>query len=173
MNASRKAAYVTQSSDDNRWLYNKTFSNILMTSVRSLFLAWVLVRKFNFGVIEWHFLVLFVLKENSLIADIIDQELRKIILCIWLVDARDVRQQRLQSISRDISVTYILIYKKNGNFLIVPPNSLNDVLGVSSTSKLIPQTLETMNRQSVLQELEKTESKISNLPGQRESQSKQ
>ena len=51
---------------------------------------------------------------------------------------------------------YILIYKKNGNFLIVPPNSWNDILGVSSTSKLIPQTLETMNRHSVLQELEKT-----------------
>ena len=40
-------------------------------------------------------------------------------------DTRILRQQKLQCSSSDISVPYILIYKKKSNFLVAPPNSLN------------------------------------------------
>ena len=75
-------------------------------------------------------------------------------------DTRILRQQKLQCSSRDISVPYILIYKKKSNFLVAPPNSLNGPAGVSSTSELISGTAETMIRQFVLQELEKQKAKL-------------
>ena len=87
-------------------------------------------------------------------------------------DTRILRQQKLQCSSSDISVPYILIYKKKSNLLIAPPNSLNGTAGVSSTSEPISETAETMIGQSVLLELEK-QSKISYGPAERESQFKQ
>ena len=75
-------------------------------------------------------------------------------------DIRILRQQKMQCSSRDISVPYILIYKKKSNFLVAPPNSLNGPAGVSSTSELISGTAETMIRQFVLQELEKQKAKL-------------
>ena len=74
-------------------------------------------------------------------------------------DTRILRQQKLQCNSRDTSVPYILIYKKN-SFLVVPPILLNGTAGVSSTSELISETAETMIQQSVLQELEKQKTKL-------------
>ena len=46
---------------------------------------------------------------------------------MWFLisDTRVLRQQKLQCSSRDISVPYILIYKKKSNFLVDPLNSLN------------------------------------------------
>ena len=41
-------------------------------------------------------------------------------------------------------VPYVLIYKKRNSFLVDPPNSLNGIAGVSSTSKLISETAESM-----------------------------
>ena len=73
---------------------------------------------------------------------------------------RILRQQKLLCSSRDIYVPYILIYKKGVNFLVAPPNSLNDTARVSSTYELISETAETMIRQSVLLELEKQKSKL-------------
>ena len=73
---------------------------------------------------------------------------------------RILRQQKLQSSSRDITVRYILIYKKRINFLLAPPNKLNGTVGVSSTSKLISETAQPMIRQSVLLELEKQKVKL-------------
>ena len=58
-------------------------------------------------------------------------------------DTRILRQQKLQCNSRDTSVPYILIYKKN-NFLVDPPNSLNGAAEVSSTSELISKTAESV-----------------------------
>ena len=60
----------------------------------------------------------------------------------------------------DISVPYILIYKKGNNFLIAPPNLLNGTARVSSTSQLISETVESMIQQSVLLELEKQKAKL-------------
>ena len=60
---------------------------------------------------------------------------------------------------REISVPCILIYKKS-NFLVVPPNSLNETAGVTSPPELISQTEETMIRQSAFQELEKQKPKV-------------
>ena len=40
-------------------------------------------------------------------------------------DTRILRQKNLSCNSRDISIPYILIYKKRNNFLVAPPNSLN------------------------------------------------
>ena len=77
-------------------------------------------------------------------------------------DTRILRQQKPQCSSRDISVLYILIYKKKSNFLIAPSNSLNGTAGVISTAELISETAETVNmiRHSVLQELEKQKAKL-------------
>ena len=75
-------------------------------------------------------------------------------------NTRILRQQKLRCRSRDISVSYILIFKKKKNFLVAPPNSLNGTAGVSSTSELILETAETMIRQSVLQELEKQKANL-------------
>ena len=75
-------------------------------------------------------------------------------------DTRISRQQKLKRSSRDISIPYILIYKKRSNFLVAPPISLNGTTGVSSTSELISETAETMIRQSVLLELEKQKAKL-------------
>ena len=46
---------------------------------------------------------------------------------MWFLisDTRILRQQKLQCSSSDISVPYILIYKKKSNFLVASPNSLN------------------------------------------------
>ena len=75
-------------------------------------------------------------------------------------DTRILRQEKLQCSSKDITVPYILIYKKIIKFLVAPPNSLNGTAGVSSTSELISKIAETMIRQMVLQELEKQKSKL-------------
>ena len=75
-------------------------------------------------------------------------------------DTRILRQQKLQCSSRDISVPYILIYKKRSDFLVVPPNSLNSTARVSSTSELISETAETLIQQSVLLELKKNKAKL-------------
>ena len=75
-------------------------------------------------------------------------------------DTRILRQQKLRCSSSDISVRYLLIYKKKSNFVVASPNSLNCTAGVSSTFELISETADTMIQQSVLQELEK-QSKIS------------
>ena len=71
---------------------------------------------------------------------------------IWFVisDTRILRQQKLQCCSRDASAAYILIYKRRSNFMVAPPNLLNGIAGVSSTSELILKTAETMIQQSVL-----------------------
>ena len=74
-------------------------------------------------------------------------------------DTRILRQQKLQCNSRDTSVPYIFIYKKN-NFLEAPPNSLNGTARVSPTSELISEIAESMIRQSVLLELEKQKAKL-------------
>ena len=74
-------------------------------------------------------------------------------------DTRILRQQKLQCNSRDTSVPYVLIYKKN-NFLVAPPISLNGTTGVSSTSELISETAESMIRKSILLELEKQKAKL-------------
>ena len=65
---------------------------------------------------------------------------------MWFLisDTRILKQQNLQCSSSDISVPYILIYKKKINFLVAPPNSLNGTAGVSTTSELISETAETM-----------------------------
>ena len=86
-------------------------------------------------------------------------------------NTRILRQQKLRCRSRDISVPYILIFKKKKKFLVAPPNSLNGTAGVSSTSELILETAETI-RQSLLQELKK-QSKFSCGPGERGNQFKQ
>ena len=87
-------------------------------------------------------------------------------------DTRILRQQKLQGSSTDISVPYILIYKKRSNFLVAPLNSLNGTTGVSSTSELISETTEAMIRQSVFLELEK-QRKISYGSAERENQFEQ
>ena len=46
-----------------------------------------------------------------------------------ICDTRILRQQKLQCSSKDISVPYILIYKKRISFLVVPPKSLNGTAG--------------------------------------------
>ena len=74
-------------------------------------------------------------------------------------DTRILRQQKLQCNSRDTSVPYILIYKKN-SFLVVPPILLNGTAGVSSTSELISETAESLIRKSILLELEKQKAKL-------------
>ena len=88
-------------------------------------------------------------------------------------DTRILRQQKLQCSLKDISVPYALIYRKRINFLVAQPNSLNSTAQVSSTSELISEIAETIISQFVLQELEKTESKISYGPTERENQFKQ
>ena len=75
-------------------------------------------------------------------------------------DTRILRQQKLQCCSSDTSVPYIFIYKKRSNFMVAPADSLNGTAGVSSTSELISETAETMNQQSVLQEVEKQKTKL-------------
>ena len=60
----------------------------------------------------------------------------------------------------DISVPYILIYKKRNNFLVAPPISLDGSAGVSSTSELISETAESIIWQFVLQELEEQKAKL-------------
>ena len=74
-------------------------------------------------------------------------------------DTRILRQQKLQCNSRDTSVPYILIYKKN-SVLVVPPILLNGTAGVSSTSELISETAESLIRKSILLELEKQKAKL-------------
>ena len=78
---------------------------------------------------------------------------------IIISDTRIFRQQKLQCNSRNTTVSYILIYKKN-DFLVALPNSLNVTAGVSSTSELISETAESVIRQSVLLELEKQKVKL-------------
>ena len=75
-------------------------------------------------------------------------------------DTKILRQQKLLCSSRGICVPYILIYKKKNNFLVAPPNSLNDTAGVSFTSEPISETTETMIRHSVLLETERQEGKL-------------
>ena len=53
--------------------------NILMVSVKRLFPTCVQMRKFQFEAIEWYSLVLFIMRDNSLLADIIHQGLTWII----------------------------------------------------------------------------------------------
>ena len=59
-------------------------------------------------------------------------------------NTRILRQQKLRCRSRDISVPYILIFKKKKKILVAPPNSLNGTAGVSSTSGPILEKAETM-----------------------------
>ena len=54
----------------------------------------------------------------------------------------------------------MLIHKKKNSFLVAPPNSLDGTVGVSSFSKLISETAETMTQQSVLLGLEKQKTKL-------------
>ena len=51
-----------------------------MVSLRSLFPARVLMRKFYFAAKEWYFLVLSIMRLDCLVAGITDQELTWIIL---------------------------------------------------------------------------------------------
>ena len=88
-------------------------------------------------------------------------------------DTRILRQQKLWCSSRDISVPYILTYKKKSNFLVAPPNSLNGAAGVSSIFELISEIAETMIGQSLFSRTRKTESKTSCGPGERGNQFKQ
>ena len=89
-----------------------------MVSVRSLFPISVLMRKFHFGVTEWNFLVLFIMTESSLIVhqeiiqDIIHQELTWKNTWLFVSDKIKIKQMKLQCSSSDISVPYILIYRK-------------------------------------------------------------
>ena len=75
-------------------------------------------------------------------------------------DARISLQQKRKCSSKNISVSYILIYKRITNFLTAPLISLNGTVKAGSTSELITETAETMIRQSVLQELEKQKTKL-------------
>ena len=50
-------------------------------------------------------------------------------------DTRNLRQQKLQCSPRDISVPYMLTYKKRVNFLVAPLNSLIGTAGVSELRK--------------------------------------
>ena len=127
-----------------------------MVSVKSLFPTWVLKRKFPFGAIEWFFLVLFILRENSLIADIIHQELTWIILGFWLVILEFQGKWYLRGYQCSV---YINLFKKN-TFLVAPSNSLNGTAGFSSTSELISETVESIIRRSVPLELEKQKAKL-------------
>ena len=76
------------------------------------------MRKFHFGVTEWYFLVLFIMRENSLIVhqeyiqDIIHQELTWKNTWLFVSDKIKIKQLKLQCSSRDISVPYISIYRK-------------------------------------------------------------
>ena len=78
----------------------------------------------------------------------------------FLISDTRILRQKLQCHARDISVPYLLIYKKKSNFLVAPPNSLNGTAGVSFTSELISEAAETMIQQSVLLELEKQKAKL-------------
>ena len=82
-------------------------------------------------------------------------------------------QKKLQCSSTNVLVPYISIYKKRSNFLVALPNSLNGTAGVSSTYEVISEKAETVIQQSILQELEKTESEITHGPGGRENQFEQ
>ena len=52
----------------------------------------------------------------------------------------------LQCSSKNMTVPYILIYKKRSNVLVTSTKSLNDTAGFSSTPDLISETAETMIR---------------------------
>ena len=71
-----------------------------------------------------------------------------------------ILEQKLQCSSRDIIVPDMLIHQKKNSFLVAPPNSLDGTVGVSSVSKLISETAETMTQQSVLLGLEKQKAKL-------------
>ena len=60
----------------------------------------------------------------------------------FISNMRILRNLKLSCSTRDISVLYILIYKKKSNFPVAPPNSLNGTAGVSSTSELISEAAE-------------------------------
>ena len=62
--------------------------------------------------------------------------------------------------TKDISVSYILIYEKITNFLTALPNSLNGTAEIGPAPELITETTEITIRQSVLQELEKRKTKL-------------
>lgn len=60
-----------------------------------------------------------------------------------IIDITILKQQKLQCNSRDISVSYIIIYKKRNDFLTAPPDSLNGAAGVHPTSEVFTETAET------------------------------
>ena len=73
LNTSTKAVYVIQLSDAlitqlNIFKYTDDISKKFIPNL-------VLMRKFHSGAVECYFLLLFVMRENSLFADIIHQEL--------------------------------------------------------------------------------------------------
>ena len=70
LNASTKDVYVTQLSD--ALIIRLDILKYIIDDISKMFNpTWVLMRKYHFGTIEWYFLVLFIMRENSLIADII------------------------------------------------------------------------------------------------------
>ena len=70
LNASTKDVYVTQLSD--ALIIHLDILKYIIDDISKTFNpTWVLMRKYHFGTIEWYFLVLFIMRENSLIADII------------------------------------------------------------------------------------------------------
>ena len=70
LNASTKDVYATQLSD--ALIIHLDILKYIIDGISKTFNpTWVLMRKYHFGAIEWYFLGLFIMRENSLIADII------------------------------------------------------------------------------------------------------
>ena len=67
---------------------------------------------------EWYIPVLFIMRENIIIADIFISGVNMNNTWFLISGTRVLRQQKLQCSSRDISVPYILIYKKRSNFVV-------------------------------------------------------
>ena len=87
------------------------------------------------------------IRENSLIPDIIHQELIKVDNTWFLIsDTKILWQQKLLYSAKDISFLYILIYDKITNFLTAPPNSLSGKAEVGPTSELVTKTAETLTQ---------------------------
>ena len=80
--------------------------------------------------------------------DIIHQEFRWITLGFPLLS---FKAKEVQCNSRDISVSYILIYERRNNLLIPSSSLLNDTSGIPSSDS----TPDIMIQQSVIKEPEK------------------
>ena len=80
----------------------------------------------------------------------------------FISDTTVLKQKKFQCNSRDVSIPYILIYKRRNNLLMPLSSLLNDTAGILSSDS----TPDIMIRQSVLKELEKHKTKIAIAQGQ-------